>query len=199
MRELGDDPHPLLARLRAHEPVTRLAALNGWLITRYDLAVRVLRDPTTFTVDDPRFSTSRVVGSSMLSRDGAAHARHREAFASWFYPARVRGAVRPLHRDPNRRVDLDDSAGRCGGAAPAVRRSARGRGRHRSARPARCRHRRRVGLVCGDRGGGLGGDRRRAGERVRETSVRPTALRRAAGVGRPAVTAGARRAGAPTA
>ncbi|KMV22971.1 cytochrome P450 [Mycobacterium heckeshornense] len=91
MRELGDDPHPLLARLRAHEPVTRLAALNGWLITRYDLAVRVLRDPTTFTVDDPRFSTSRVVGSSMLSRDGAAHARHREAFASWFYPARVRG------------------------------------------------------------------------------------------------------------
>ncbi|BBU22669.1 cytochrome P450 [Mycobacterium xenopi] len=91
MRELDEDPHPLLARLRAREPVTWLAALNGWLITRYDLTVRVLRDPATFTVDDPRFSTSRVVGPSMLSLDGAAHARHRGAFASGFYPAHARG------------------------------------------------------------------------------------------------------------
>ncbi|EUA42396.1 hypothetical protein I553_6256 [Mycobacterium xenopi 4042] len=91
MRELDEDPHPLLARLRAREPVTWLAALNGWLITRYDLTVRVLCDPATFTVDDPRFSTSRVVGPSMLSLDGAAHARHRGAFASGFYPAHARG------------------------------------------------------------------------------------------------------------
>jgi cytochrome P450 len=59
-------------------------------VTRYDLAVRVMRDPTTFTVDDPRFSTSRVVGPSMLSLDGADHARHREPFAHPFRPAQVR-------------------------------------------------------------------------------------------------------------
>ena len=72
------------------EPVSWLAALGGWLVTRYDLAVRVMRDPVTFTVDDPRFSTSRVVGPSMLSLDGVDHARHREPFAHPFRPARVR-------------------------------------------------------------------------------------------------------------
>lgn len=90
LSELDVDPHPLLARLRAAEPVSWLPALGGWLVTRYDLAVRVMRDHTTFTVDDPRFSTSRVVGASMLSLDGAEHARHREPFAHPFRPARVR-------------------------------------------------------------------------------------------------------------
>jgi cytochrome P450 len=48
-----------------------------------------MRDPTTFPVDDPRFSTSRVLGASMLSLDGADHARHREPFAHPFRPAQV--------------------------------------------------------------------------------------------------------------
>jgi cytochrome P450 len=88
-RELQENPHPLLARLRTAEPVSWLPVLGGWLITRYDLAVRVMRDPTTFTVDDPRFSTSRVVGPSMLSLDGMDHRRHREPFAPPFRPAGV--------------------------------------------------------------------------------------------------------------
>lgn len=81
LRQLEENPHPLLARLRAAEPVSWLAVLGGWLVTRHDLAVRVLRDPVTFTVDNPRFSTSRVVGPSMLSLDGVEHTRHREPFA----------------------------------------------------------------------------------------------------------------------
>jgi cytochrome P450 len=89
LTELGDDPHPALARLRADEPVSWVPALNGWLVTRYDLAVTVMRDSATFTVDDPRFSTARVVGPSMLSLDGAAHSRHRRPFADPF----SRGAV----------------------------------------------------------------------------------------------------------
>jgi cytochrome P450 len=90
LRELEADPHPLLARLRAAEPVSWLDVRGGWLVTRYDLAVAVMRDPATFTVDDPRFSTSRVVGPSMLSLDGAEHARHREPFADPFRPMGVR-------------------------------------------------------------------------------------------------------------
>jgi hypothetical protein len=50
-------------------------------MTRRHLVLSALRDEATFTVDDPRFSTARVVGPSMLSRDGAEHARHREPFA----------------------------------------------------------------------------------------------------------------------
>ena len=77
---LEADPHPALARLRAAAPVSWVPALGAWLVTGYDLAVEVLRDARTFTVDDPRFSTAKVVGPSMLSLDGAQHARHRGPF-----------------------------------------------------------------------------------------------------------------------
>ena len=82
--DLDYDPHPWLARLRDTEPVSWLPALNGWLVTRHDLAVAVMRDSAAFTVDDPRFSTARVVGPSMLSLDGAEHGRHRAPFTRGF-------------------------------------------------------------------------------------------------------------------
>jgi cytochrome P450 len=87
--ELDGNPHPLLRRLREREPVSWLPALGGWLVTRHDLASRVMRDSETFTVDDPRFSTARVVGPSMLSLDGAAHRRHRDPFTQAFHGAQA--------------------------------------------------------------------------------------------------------------
>ncbi len=116
--ELEGDPHPLLRRLREAEPVSWLPALDGWLVTRRDLALRVMRDSELFTVDDPRFTTARVIGPSMLSLDGAAHARHRDAFARAFRVAaagdqleafvtaaagRLVGAVQPAGRAELRR------------------------------------------------------------------------------------------------
>ncbi|GAA1800823.1 cytochrome P450 [Actinomadura chokoriensis] len=88
--DLEDDPHPHLARLRERAPAALLPELGGWLVTSRELALRVLRDPGAFTVDDPRFSTAQVVGPSMLSLDGAAHTRHRDPFARPFRPARTR-------------------------------------------------------------------------------------------------------------
>ncbi|QUQ68214.1 cytochrome P450 [Kutzneria sp. CA-103260] len=87
--ELTADSHPLLARLRAAEPVSWLPALNGWLVTRHDLALQVMRDAATFTVDDPRFSTGQVVGPSMLSLDADEHARHRAPFSRQFRPREI--------------------------------------------------------------------------------------------------------------
>jgi cytochrome P450 len=84
LEELEVDPHPLLARLREREPVSWLPVLEGWLVTRRDLALHVMRDWSTFTVDDPRFSTGQVVGRSMLTLDGAEHGRHRDPFAPPF-------------------------------------------------------------------------------------------------------------------
>jgi cytochrome P450 len=84
LEELELDPHALLARLREHEPVSWLPALGGWLVTRRDLALKAMRDSAPFTVEDPRFSTARVVGPSMLSRDGDEHGRHRDPFARPF-------------------------------------------------------------------------------------------------------------------
>ena len=48
-----------------------------------------MRDPATFTVDDPRFSTAQVIGPSMLSLDGEQHALHRAPFVGPFRPAAV--------------------------------------------------------------------------------------------------------------
>ena len=80
LADLEGDPHRVLAQLRATAPAAWVPVLGTWLVTGYDLAVAVLRDARTFTVDDPRFSTAQVVGPSMLSLDGAPHAHHRGPF-----------------------------------------------------------------------------------------------------------------------
>ncbi|MBA2332741.1 MAG: cytochrome P450 [Actinobacteria bacterium] len=90
IEELERDPHPLLARLRESEPVSWLPALDGWLVTRRDLTLEVMRDAETYTVDDPRFSTGQVVGPSMLTLEGVEHARHRDPFARPFRLDEVR-------------------------------------------------------------------------------------------------------------
>ena len=88
--QLDLDPHPALAALRAREPVSWVPVLDGWLVTRRDLCVAVMRDAARFTVDDPRFSTAQVVGSSMLSLDGDEHHRHRDPFAQAFLAPEAR-------------------------------------------------------------------------------------------------------------
>lgn len=80
LADLTGDLHPLLHRLRAAEPVSWLPALQGWLVTRRDDAIAVMRDVQTYTVDHPGFSTAQVVGPSMLSLDGPAHLLHRTPF-----------------------------------------------------------------------------------------------------------------------
>jgi cytochrome P450 len=86
---LSGDSHPHLARVRAASPVAEVPAIGGFLVTGRAAAIEVLRDPETFTVDDPRFSTARVVGPSMLSLDGAAHARHRDPYVPPYRPRQV--------------------------------------------------------------------------------------------------------------
>ena len=89
LAQLDADPHPVLARLRAAEPVAWLPSLDGWVVSRHDLVLAAMRDAATFTVDDPRFSTAQVIGPSMLSLDGAEHARHRAPFVAPFRAAEV--------------------------------------------------------------------------------------------------------------
>jgi cytochrome P450 len=112
LAQLEADPHPVLARLREHEPVSWLPALGGWLVCRRDLAMGVMRDAETFTVDDPRFSTGRVVGPSMLTLDGAAHKRHRDPFARPFRLAAVRERfTAPVAAEADRLIDAIAPAG----------------------------------------------------------------------------------------
>ena len=112
LEELERDPHPLLARLRQREPVSWLPALDGWLVTSRELALQAMRDSATFTVDDPRFSTGRVVGASMLTLDGAEHARHRDPFARPFRLDSVRERFTTLvEAETERLLDALEPAG----------------------------------------------------------------------------------------
>ena len=101
LEQLDQDPHPALVALREREPVSWLPALEGWLVTRYDLAVHVMRDAATYTVDDP---ASRRPGS----RSEHAEPRRRRARAP---PCAVRGAVpasgRPRALRPGRQNEAD--------------------------------------------------------------------------------------------
>ncbi len=111
LAELETDPHPALARLRAAGPAVWVPVLGSWLVAGYEPAVAVLRDARTFTVDDPRFSTAQVVGPSMLSLDGAPHARHRGPFNRAFRHDEVQARLASFTRA---------EAGRLGDADPAT-------------------------------------------------------------------------------
>ena len=113
LTELETDPHPLLHRLRAAEPVSWLPVLDGWLVTSREHVLQAMRDADTFTVDDPRFSTAQVVGASMLSLDGPEHARHRDPFAVPFRLDAVRERFTELAKlEVDRLLDAVEPAGR---------------------------------------------------------------------------------------
>jgi cytochrome P450 len=112
LADLESDPHPMLARLRAETPACWVPVLGAWLVTGYDLAVAVLRDARTFTVDDPRFSTAKVVGPSMLSLDGARHARHRAPFTRPFRAEEIHARLEAFTRaEAGRLVSVIRAAG----------------------------------------------------------------------------------------
>src|SRR4051794_41708185 len=77
--------------------------------------MEVMNDAETFTVDDPRFSTGRVVGPSMLTLDGAEHGRHRAPFAAPFRLGAVRERFTRLVADEtDRLIDAIEPAGEAG-------------------------------------------------------------------------------------
>jgi cytochrome P450 len=88
--ELTTAPYDALSRLRANEPVSWLPALGAWFVTRRDLAIEAMKDAGQFTVADERFTTAKVLGTSMLSLDGPEHLRHRSAFTAPFRPKFIR-------------------------------------------------------------------------------------------------------------
>jgi cytochrome P450 len=109
---LTEDPHPVLRALREEAPVAWADELGGWLVLTRELCLRVVRDAATFTVDDPRFSTARVVGPSMLSLDGPEHDRHRAPFARRFRLDAVREQLGPVvDAETHRLVDAVAAAG----------------------------------------------------------------------------------------
>lgn len=81
---LAGDPTQVFHEVRSTCPIVWAPALEAWVVTGYAEAVAIMRDAEHFTVDDPRFTTSAVLGRSMLSLDGKEHRHHRTPFVEPF-------------------------------------------------------------------------------------------------------------------
>jgi len=104
LADLERNPHPVLADLRRRHAAVWVPALDGWMVLTREAVLAAMRDDAALTVDDPRFSTGRITGPSMLSTDGPEHDRHRRPFARPFRLDAVRAALGPAADDEAERL-----------------------------------------------------------------------------------------------
>jgi cytochrome P450 len=104
---LDQSHHEVIEELRQYGPVVWVDAIGGWMVLSRDLAVAVMRDAATYTVDDPRFSTAQVIGPSMLSLDGDRHHQHRSPFADAYRPSEVTSRYAGSIEEAARRLVAD--------------------------------------------------------------------------------------------
>lgn len=87
---LEDDPYPIYARLRAHEPVSWVPAHGMYFVTRYDLCRDILLDDQTFVVGFDRSPVLDILGRHMMSTDGALARRYKHAHRHPFVASAIR-------------------------------------------------------------------------------------------------------------
>jgi len=108
-KQLRVDPHPFYRTLRERDPVHRSRLAGGWVLSRYEDVIGVLRDPS-WSSDErnwSRFPTYRARGAraglpdpyethvaSMLRLDAPDHTRLRSLVSKAFTPRAVE-AMRP--------------------------------------------------------------------------------------------------------
>ncbi|MCY3661204.1 MAG: cytochrome P450 [bacterium] len=78
LAELEADPDPILARMRATEPVCWVPSMDMWLVTRWNDVAYMEAHPELFSAaTDPSF-LARALGPNMLVMDPPAHTRLRD-------------------------------------------------------------------------------------------------------------------------
>ena len=96
------DPFPLYAWLRDHDPLHWSESLNAWVVTRYADVVAIFNRPDTFSSDrfrkiDDRYASDRpavravadVLGHWLVFRDPPDHDRLRSLLQSSFTPKQL--------------------------------------------------------------------------------------------------------------
>ncbi|MGI9622166.1 MAG: cytochrome P450 [Acidimicrobiales bacterium] len=84
LTELERDPDPILARMRAEEPVCWVPALDMWFVTRWDDVSYLEDHPELFTAaTDPSF-LARALGPNLLTTDPPEHTRVQSILAPPF-------------------------------------------------------------------------------------------------------------------
>jgi len=112
----GGDPFPILAALRKSSPVMKFPGdFDFWGVFRYDDAVRVLRDPETFSsMVDARSMRGEKRPPTILFDDPPMHTRMRGLISRAFTPKTIelqRPAIEAAARPHGRRDARDGDAG----------------------------------------------------------------------------------------
>ena len=112
------DPFPLYAWLREHDPVHWSGSLNAWVVTRYDDVTDVFDRPGTFSSDrfrkiDERYASHRpavravadVLGNWLVFRDPPDHDRLRGLLQSSFTPRQLASSRERIERTVDTLLD----------------------------------------------------------------------------------------------
>jgi cytochrome P450 len=89
------DPYRAYARLRREEPVKLLdlPLAPGYLVTRYEDVVTVLKDAGLFSSRANAKGIGLVMGRTILEMDGKEHTRHRNIISMAFVPKALQGEL----------------------------------------------------------------------------------------------------------
>ena len=94
---LEDDPYPIYARLRRESPVAWVPAVNMWLATSWEAALRVASEPASFAADMPGSPIDRSFGApTILTCDGPVHKGLRDGVDPSLRPREVEGYIDDL-------------------------------------------------------------------------------------------------------
>jgi cytochrome P450 len=93
--DLLADPYPAFRRAREIAPIVRLDAANILIATRFDDIMAIERDPDTFSSENPQSLVNKVMGHTMMRKDGAAHAIERKAVDPALRPGVVKSCWGP--------------------------------------------------------------------------------------------------------
>lgn len=86
LADLEVNPDPIMARLRADEPVCWVPALEMWLVTRWDDVAYMEEHPELFTAATEPSFLARALGRNMLTCDPPEHTRLQQIMRPPFQP-----------------------------------------------------------------------------------------------------------------
>jgi cytochrome P450 len=92
---LTADPYPIYRRLRQEAPVAWVPAANRYLVTRHADIVELERRPDAFSAAETQSLMIRVMGQTLLRKDGAAHRRERAACEPALRPPAIKNRWAP--------------------------------------------------------------------------------------------------------
>lgn len=91
--QLENDPYPVYADLRAHEPISWIPALGMYYATSEALVRRILLDDINFTTSSADSLIHKAFGDNVLTVDGALHQTYRRPLQRALMPGAIRGRV----------------------------------------------------------------------------------------------------------